>query len=134
MGNLSGLLATQDSSDVPVMASGINVSAQGAGSGGQLTCTIAALPGETAYLTGFEITSGGSTAGSLSTVTITGLAGGTMSYVISIPAGVTLAAAPAWVSFYPALAASGPNVAITMTLPSASGRTSAALSMQGFYL
>jgi hypothetical protein len=132
MGNLSGLLATQDSSDVPVMASGINVSSVTGGAAG--SATIPAQPGQTAYMTGFEITSGGATAGLLLTATVTGLAGGTMSYVISIPTGATLSANPAWVSFYPALAASGPNVALTLNLPAASGRTAAALSVQGFYL
>ena len=51
-----------------------------------------------------------------------------------VSSGATLSANPAWVSFYPALAATGPNVAITLNLPAASGRTAAALSIQGFYL
>lgn len=132
MGAISGLPATQDSSDVPVMTTGINVSTTTGGAAG--SAAIPALPGQTAYMTGFEITSGGATAGLLLTATITGLANGTMSYVISIPTGATLSANPAWVSFYPALAATGPNVAITLNLPAASGRTAAALSIQGFYL
>jgi hypothetical protein len=57
-----------------------------------------------------------------------------MSVVLSIPAGVTLGIAPIWISFYPAIAASAANTAIVLTLPSAPGRTAAAMSVQGFYL
>jgi hypothetical protein len=134
MGNISGLLATQDSSDIPVMASGV-VASSGIVANAQAQATLAAKTGQTAYLTGIQVTAAGATAASTVTLSVTGLQGGTMSYVFNFPVGVNVAALNLLETFYPALQASGPGVAIVATLPAGgAGNTAASVNLQGFYL
>lgn len=95
--------------------------------------SLSAKPGLTNYLTGFEITSGGATAAALALVTIVGLLGGTLTYVLGVVAGVAAANAPLLVTFNPPLPASAVNTAITLTVPAlGSGNTQAAIVMHGF--
>jgi hypothetical protein len=68
-----------------VNASSGNVAAAAA------TSTLTSRTGFFAYLTGFEVTGAGATGASVIAVTVTGLAGGTMTYNIAIPAGATTA-------------------------------------------
>ena len=114
------------------MASGVNVNTSGAA--GSTTITIPALPGQTAYLSSFEIYSGGATAGALLSCTITGLAGGTKTIPIAVPTGATGAAPYTWVAYDNAVPASAPNTAIVLTIPAAAGRTVCAGTLQGFYM
>jgi hypothetical protein len=134
MGTISGLLATQDSSDIPVMGTSTQ-NASGVVSAATASASIAAVTGETAYLTGFEFTGGGATSAALKTLTITGLLGGTRSYTIAVPAGTTLGCQPLVVYFYPALPASATNTAITVSIPTlGAGNTASSVNCQGFYL
>ena len=134
MGLYSGLLSTQDSADIPVMLTGTSASS-GNKANASAAASIAAQPGMTAYVTGFQVTACGATAANAVTVALAGVAGGTLSYAFAYPAGATVAALNLVVSFYPALAASGLDTAISITLPpSGSGGTNAAVSIQGFYL
>ncbi len=85
------------------------------------------------YATGFVITAGGATAGSLVLATLAGVLGGTMTFAIAIPAGATLGAQPLVVSFPTPIPASALNTAITLTLPAAGvGNTNAAVVLTGF--
>jgi len=134
MGLYSGLLSTQDSSDIPVMLTGISASS-GNKANATATATLAAQPGMTAYVTGFQVTACGATAANAVTSSLSGVVGGTLSYAFAYPAGNTVAALNLIVSFYPALAAAAAGQAISISLPpSGSGGTNAAASIQGFYL
>lgn len=90
--------------------------------------------GVTTYVTGFEITGDGATAGSIIAVTLTGMIGGTKTYFITVPAGAGVAITPLIVTFPPpGLPASGANTAITLNVPSfGAGNTNAAASIEGY--
>jgi len=99
------------------------------------TATFAAPANGTNYMTGFIITGAGATAASVVVATITGLIGGTMSFVVTVPAGATTAITPLAVTFPIPVAAAAPLTAITLTLPSlGAGNTNAAVTMTGFRL
>jgi hypothetical protein len=88
----------------------------------------------TVYITGFEVTGSGSTAGLPVTVTVAGLLGGTRSYTYSFVAGVLVANVPLVVAFYPALPASAINTAIVVTCPAGgAGNTNNTVVAHGFY-
>lgn len=118
--------------DIPVGATPLNVS-----SGNVANASAAALLGATAttttYISGFEITAGGATVGALVSATVSGLAGGTMTYTFAAPTGATAGATPLVVQFSPAQPASAINTAITVTLPAlGAGNTNAAVSAHGY--
>lgn len=100
------------------------------------TSAVAALPavaGKTNYVTGITITSGGATAAALVNATLAGVIGGTMTYTFGAPTGAAVAASPFTLQFYPPVAASAVNTAITLTLPAlGAGNTNAAVTIQGF--
>lgn len=113
---------------VPVDASSGNVAAAAA------TATLPGVAGHTTWITGFEITSAGSTAALVVVATVTGPAV-TLSYVYTTVAGVTLANAPLAVEFPKPIPASAPNTAIVVSLPSlGAGNTNAAVSAHGYQL
>jgi len=96
---------------------------------------IAAVAGKTSYLSGFQCSALGATALANVTVTVTGAAGGTLSYKFQFPAGVTVLATLLNVVFDPPIAASAPNTAITVTLPAGgAGNTDAITNAEGFQL
>lgn len=95
--------------------------------------TLAAALNRTNYVSGFELTAGGATAGALVVATLTGILGGTLTYIFATPTGVAVGAAPLLVYFDPPLPASGPNVAIAISLPAlGAGNTNAAAVIHGF--
>lgn len=69
------------------------------------------------FLTGFEITSAGATAGLCVNPTVTGLMGGTMTYVYCFPTGAAVGVQPLTVEFAPPLKSAAFNTAIVVTLP-----------------
>lgn len=97
--------------------------------------TLTGSPGLTTYLSGFELTGAGATAASVVLATVTGILGGTLTYVIAVPAGATLALTPLIVEFSPSLPASAQNTAIVVTLAAlGAGNTNAAAVAHGFRL
>lgn len=101
---------------------------------GAAVATIPAVAGKTAYITGFTITSTGSTAAAVVAPTIVGLISGTATFAYASVAGVTLSNQPLIVPFYPAVPASAVNTAIVVTLPSlGAGSTNATVVVTGFY-
>ncbi len=96
----------------------------------------ASLPNDGAnfwFCSGFEITSLGATAAGAVKATLTGLLGGTITYDMAIPAGVTTAAAPLVVQFPVALAGVGVSTDVVLTLPaSGAGNTSANVVLHGY--
>ena len=134
MGSLAGIAATQDSTDIPAITNAVCVGS-GVVANAVASASIPALKGSVAYMSGFQIFAAGATAASVVTVTIAGLAGGTLSFPFVFPAGATTTAQPIAVSFYPAAQASGPNAAITLSVPAGgAGNTAASAQIQGFYV
>lgn len=99
------------------------------------TATVPAVAGRTGYITGFEVTGAGATAASVVAFTITGLLGGTSTWVIVVPAGATTSITPLTVSFPFPVPASAANTAIVASLPAlGAGNTNAAVVLRGFSL
>lgn len=95
--------------------------------------TLPGLAGATTYITGFEITGDGATAGSIIAITVTGILGGTKTYYLTVPLGLTAAITPLLVEFVRPIPASGLNTAIVVNVPSfGAGNTNAAVTAHGF--
>ena len=89
----------------------------------------------TVYITGFELTASGATAGLPVVATVTGVLGGTLSFIFTFPAGVLVGATPLIVEFPTPIPASAVNTPIVVTLPAGgSGNTNAAAVAHGFYI
>lgn len=109
----------------PLVAPGSTVGAvltdSGASQTGAATAlapAIAAVAGQTGFITGFEVTGGGATAAAALDVTLTGLLQGTAHYAVEVPAGAGLSINPVVVAFGRPLPASAVNTAITLNVPS----------------
>lgn len=114
---------------VPVSGNSGNVANSAA------VATLPAAPGKTTYVTDFEITAGGATLGLLVNPTITGLLGGTATYVFGAVAGVLATDAPLIMPFPAPLPASASNTPIVLTLPSlGAGNTNASVTIHGYQL
>lgn len=88
----------------------------------------------TVYIAGFEMTASGATAGLPVLLTITGLLGGTRTYIFTFPTGV-LVGEQLVVKFDPPLPASAINTAIVVSCPAGgAGNTNAAMVAHGFYI
>lgn len=99
------------------------------------TCerAIAAAVGVRNYVIGFDVTFSGATAAGVVQVTLTGLAGGTLTYVLSVPAGVAVAGVPLFVRFPFPVAGSAVNTAATLTVPAlGAGNTNCNATLYGF--
>lgn len=100
--------------------------------------SIAAVADKTSYLSGFQCMALGVTTGPVTVqVTVAGLAGGTMTYLMTVQTGVAVAGNPypLNVAFDPPLKASAPAVPITVTMPAlGAGNTTAITNAQGFQL
>ena len=112
-------------------------SALGASSGNKAnaaaTATLHPASGKTAYITGFQCTASGATAGLAVAVTVAGLAGGTQTFAFTYPAGVAVGAQPLVVQFAQPFPASAADTDIVVSLPaSGAGGTNAAASAQGY--
>jgi hypothetical protein len=134
MGTLSGVRSAQDGVNVPILNAAVSVSASGSIAAAALAATLAAKPAQLLFLKGFVVTAGGATAAALVSFVVSGLAGGSKTYYLGIPAGVTGAIVPFWVEFDVAIPASAANTAIVGTLGIAgSGQVSASVNLEGFY-
>lgn len=97
--------------------------------------TLPALANKTTYISSVTFTAAGATAGAVVVATVTGLLGGTLSYVYTVPAGATVAAPQMTLNFDPPLPALAYNTPIVCTLPAlGAGNTNAAASATGFQL
>lgn len=121
--------ATYPNGATPTTAASGNVAATAT------TATLAAVAAKTTYITGFSVTGAGATGASVISVTVTGLIGGTATYIMTIPAGVTTAVTALNVQFNTPVPASTTNTAIVVNVPSfGSGNTNAAVVATGFQL
>jgi len=114
----------------PVTAASGNVAAATA------TATLAAGgSGITTYITGFQVTGSGATAGLPVLVTVTNVITGTLTYVYCAAAGVLVANTPLIVQFAKAIPASAANTTIVVSCPSlGSGNTNNAVVAHGYQL
>ena len=97
--------------------------------------TLPATANTTTWITGFQCTGSGSTAGLAVTVTVAGTISGTMNYTFTFPAGVLVSAQPLVVNFATPIPASAVNTTIVVTLPAGgAGNTNATCAAQGFQL
>ena len=107
--------------------------ASATGAAAALAPALPAQAGITNWVTGFEVTGSGATAGSVIVVTLTGVVGGPLSYDLVIPAGVLNSVTPLIVQFPQPIPATGPNVAITLNVPSfGAGNTNEAATIHGY--
>lgn len=85
------------------------------------------------YITGFEVTAGGATAGACVNATVTGVLGGTMTYTFCAPTGAAVQAMPLVVEFNRPLGSAALNSNIVVTLPAlGAGNTNAAVVAHGY--
>ena len=97
--------------------------------------TLAAVVGKLNFITGFVVSGAGATVGAVVTVSLTGLAAGTLAYTYAVPTGATVGVTPLHVTFQTPLPASGTNVAISVTVPSlGAGNTNTTVTCHGFQL
>lgn len=94
-----------------------------------------AVAGKTNWITGFDITGAGATAGLAVTAVLTGLAGGTLNYIVVAATGVTLANETVVVLFDPPLPSSAQNTPVRIQVPALGlGNTASAANIRGFVL
>jgi hypothetical protein len=97
------------------------------------TATLTGAGNLTNWVTGFEITNGGATAGNCVTATVTGLVGGTESYTVCAPTGAAVAATPLLVQYTSPVPASGPGVPISVSVPAlGAGNTNTTVNLHGY--
>lgn len=114
---------------VPLAASSGNVANSAA------TATLVAVAAKTTYISGFEVTGAGATAGLPVLVTVTGVLGGTLTYVYTAEAGVLVGNKPLVVEFCPPLQASAQNTSIVVSCPAlGAGNTNNSVNAHGFNL
>lgn len=98
-----------------------------------LTRTIPASATMLHFCEGFDITFAGATAASVVEVTLSGLLGGTLTFILTVPAGATVAGTPLCVKFPKPIPATDKNIAVTLTVPSlGAGNTKANANLYGF--
>lgn len=97
--------------------------------------SLAAVAGKTNYISGFSITSTGSTAAAIVRATLAGLISGTLGFTYVTVAGATTANRDLVVTFPTPIPASAVNTAITISLPAlGAGNTNAEVNIWGFYI
>ena len=116
-----------------------NSTALAAGSGNVANApAVATLTGSattTVYISGFEVTGAGATAGAVVTVTVAGLLGGTRSFTYVAATGAAVANQSLIVPFFPPLPASAVNTPIVVTCPAlGAGNTNNTVVAHGFHV
>lgn len=97
------------------------------------TATIAAQATRLNHLTKVVMTAGGATAATGVVCTVTGLRGGTMTFIYGVPLGATINATPLALTFEHPVPATAVNVAIVASCPAlGAGNLRAAISAFGF--
>lgn len=116
-------------------AGAVPVAGVSSGANTPLSLTLAAVAGKTTYITGLQWSSGGATAAQFGGPTISGILGGTINFVGTIPAGAGATAAPLNMTFNPPIPASAVNTAIVVSAGAGgAGNLAQSLSAQGFQL
>lgn len=114
----------QIDTDVDATASGVAAACQ---------ATLPAVAGQTTFITGFEVTGLGATAATTVNVTVQNVLGGTKSYVVAVPAGVTSQITPLIVEFSRPIPANAVNTTVAVNVPSfGAGNTQVFATAHGF--
>lgn len=99
------------------------------------TATLAAALNKMTHISGFYVTGGGATAGSIISVVVSGVKDGPFTYSFAVPTGAAVGAATLDVYFDPPIPASAVNTAIVVTVPSfGAGNTNACVVANGLQL
>lgn len=122
---------------VAVGTTSIGASAVAAGSGNvanaTATATLPATASKRTWVQKIIVTGAGATAASVVTGTITGLAGGTRTWNLVIPAGVTTSIVPLVLDFGNGFPASADNTQISVSVPAAGvGNTNLSVNIFGY--
>jgi hypothetical protein len=111
------------------------VASSGNAANAAATATMAAVPAKTNYITGFDVTGAGATAGLAVVVTVAGLIGGAITFTYTASVGALVANTPLMVRFPTPIAASAINTAITISCPALGlGATNNIVNAYGFVL
>ncbi|HEY3965478.1 MAG TPA: hypothetical protein VGM05_13060 [Planctomycetaceae bacterium] len=110
------------------------VSAASSGAAQANNCVLNATGGLTTYISDVRITGDGATTGSVIAITLTGTAStNTPTFYLTVPTGATTAITALDIHLTTPIAASGPNQAITVNVPSfGTGNLSAAVVASGY--
>lgn len=120
---------------LPAAASQSLTASSGVVANAVATATFPAVPGFVNWVTGFSITGLGATLGSGVVATLSGLAGGGLSYASSVVSGVLLGNPGLFVTFPQPIPASAANTAISLAMPAlGAGNTSSVVNLHGFKL
>ena len=130
---LKGLLANfRTANAYPYGATALSASS-GSVAAAAATATLTGAASVTTYLTGFVVTGGGATAASIIAVTVTNTSGGTLTYLVPVPAGATAGITPLVVNFSTPIKANAANTNIVVSAASfGAGNTAACVSAQGY--
>lgn len=97
------------------------------------TATLPASATQVTFICGFSATGAGATAATAVNATVTGVIGGTMTYVFAVPTGVDVPAQGLNVNFYPCVPGTSINTAIVVSMPSlGAGNAHAAMVAWGY--
>jgi len=120
-------------SDYPAAATPI-IAGSGNVANASAVATLTPTATTTMFITGFEVTGSGATAGLPVAVTVAGLKGGTQTYTYTYAVGALVPNQPLIVQFAPPLPASAVNTAIVVTCPaSGAGGTNNTVVAHGYY-
>lgn len=99
------------------------------------TASLPAVAGKTTYITGFEATGAGATAGLPVSLTVVGGISGTLTYTAVAAVGALVANTPVIVEFPIAIPSSAVNTAIVVSMPALGlGNTHASVVVHGYYI
>lgn len=97
--------------------------------------TLTASAGLTNYITGFDVSGSGATAGSIVVVTVAGLLGGSLTFTHAAVTGATVLNSPLRIVFPKPIPANTTNTAITVTCPAlGAGNTNNVANAFGYRL
>lgn len=113
---------------IPIMSSQL-------GSNSVMTAKFPGSPGKTNYITSFEITGGGAQYAKIIYATLSGIIGGSASYIIGVKEGPNYLSEPLIIKFPNDIPASAVNSDITLTVPAFGyGNVASAVVMHGYQL
>jgi hypothetical protein len=117
----------------PAGATPVHASASGAAA--IVAATLAAAASKTTYIAKLVVSGGGATAAQITGVVVSGLVGGSATFVLGVPAGVNSAVNPLVLDFNPPVPASAVNTAIAVTANSfGAGNLNANVEAFGYQL
>lgn len=131
--------SVQSGNGFPANAAGVAATPQRSTSGlvanAVAVATLAAVPGQTTYITGFTVTGGGATVGQTVAALVTQLFGGPITYAYTAETGVGVGSRPLNVTFTPPYPATGPNTPIIVTVAAVgAGNLATCVTAIGFTL